>query len=262
VWAASCADGRCYGLAEANRDPQPSVLVALDDAGYRELADIGPWRCGGAEDWRVGDEWRLAWSERGKIGLAAVDLRGGEVRTGTLAVGGDDCVSAAAAVELGGGARGLIVTRDRGMSKPGTCALYVLDEGRGGLVGGDPQALPAMTFPRQAFAPVGDVGWLLAIDYSAASGMIHGPPDADGSYEYHETWDFSGRVGLLERERGGGAWGWLREAPLPHSGDGGDFSGGYRPHLLTGPGSGGVLLVGDGMPSEYVAAVEPCPAGA
>ena len=119
-----------------------------------------------------------------------------------------------------------------------------------------------MTFTSQAFAPVGGGGWLLAIDYRAASGMIHGPPDADGSYEYHEIWDFSGRVGLLELDRGGGSWRWRSEAPLPHSGDSGDFSDGYRPRLLTGPGSGGVLLVGDGMPSEYVAVVEPCPAGA
>ncbi|MEZ4383240.1 MAG: hypothetical protein R3A79_18070 [Nannocystaceae bacterium] len=116
-----------------------------------------------------------------------------------------------------------------------------------------------MSFPSQDFAAVGDAGWLLAVDYSAGSGMIHGPPDADGSYEYHETWELRGRVGVLARTDG--AWGWSSEAPLPHAGDGGDFSRGYRLHLLTGRGSGGVLLVGDGMPSEYVAVVQPCPPG-
>ncbi|MCB9567073.1 MAG: hypothetical protein H6710_07675 [Myxococcales bacterium] len=242
VWAATCAGGRCYGLAEANRDPQPSVIVTMDDAGYRELGELGPWRCPGAETWEVGDTWFLAWADRGRVGLVAVDLPSGAIRRGAIELDGDACPFVQA-VEVAGG-RALVI------DVVGEPRLVEVD---GALRGGPPQPLPAMSFERQAYARVD--AWLLAIDYRAASGMIHDPPGPDGSYEYREVWDFSGRGGLLEAS--GGRWRWRREAALPHSGESGDFGDGYRPLLMTAPGRGGVLLVGDGLPSEFVALIGP-----
>ncbi|MCA9692560.1 MAG: hypothetical protein KC636_23375 [Myxococcales bacterium] len=243
VWAAECAGGRCYGLAEANRAPQPSVIVALDDAGYRELVELGPWPCGGAQTWRDGDAWHVAWSDRGRVGLAVVDLSSGAVQTGALELGGDACVELDAVDTPAG--RGLVT------SVGPRRQLHRIDA----ALGSQPQALPPAEHPQRAYARV--EGWLLAVDYDARSGMIHDPPGPDGSYEYNEIWSLRGLVGLLEPAADG--WRWASKGPLPHDGDDGSLGDGYRPIVMTGPGRGGVLLVGDaGLASEYVAVVDPC----
>lgn len=243
VWTAHCAGGRCYGVATVNDDPQARALVALGDAGARRLDALGRWGCSGLATWLEGQEWMIAWSEPGAIGLAAVHLSTGGHAVGRLPLSGSAC---AEFEHLAVADRhGLVVAEGRRAFVPISPTLAA----------GARELLPRFHHPRQRYIAVGD--GVLVADFDAASGLRHGPPGPDGTREYAEVWSFAGRHQFLRPAPG--EWTAEPDAPLPHDGERGDLGRGYDVHLLARPGHAGVLLAGDGPPSAYLPLRRPCP---
>jgi hypothetical protein len=243
VWTAQCAAGTCYGVATVNADPNTRALVALGDTGPRRLEALGQWGCGSLATWLDGQTKMIAWSEQGKLGFAAVDLATGAHALADLAVPGS-------CPEL----RHLALADRHG--------VLVNDAGRARFIAvgptlatSAPELLPRFDHRQQQFIAAGD-GVLLA-DFDAASGLRHDPPGPDGSYEYNEVWQFSGRHRFLHPAPG--TWTAEPAAPLPHDGEDGQFARGYRVHLLARPGHAGVLLVGDGLRGAWLPLRRPCP---
>lgn len=244
VWTAHCAGGTCFGVATVNADPQTRALVALADAGARRLDALGAWGCSGLVTWLDGQDWLIAWSDRGRIGLAAVHLPTGAHRLGALTTAGDAC------------------SEFEHLALPDRHGLLVKDGARrsfipvsAALTAGAPESLPRFLHRRQHLLAVGD--GVLVADIDASSGMQHGPTDRNGMREYHEVWSFAGQRQFLRPA----AREWTADppAPLPHDGEEGDFARGYDVHLLARPGHAGVLMDGDGLPSLYLPVREPCP---
>ena len=239
LWMARCAAGRCFGLAELNRAPQPNMLVEIDDAGLREIQELGAWDCSGAVEWREGDEWWIARNERGRVALSVLDLSSGRLRQESVEVGGECSEVQPIALPEG---HGLVIH--------GRQLIRIGEAGEGAKLVPLPQKQSTERLV------VGAEGWILATDFDSASWMQHDPPDVNGEYEYTEHFSFKGQAGLLELE--GARWRWKSVADLPHSGEEGDYGNGYRPLVMSAPGQAGVLLVNDMGPSEYIALVEPC----
>lgn len=244
VWTAQCLGGRCFGVATENADPEVRALVEVSDAGARRVGALGRWNCSGAETWRQGESWLVAWSERGAVGVAALDLRSGALVQAQIPASEGTCPSVQALAV--GGRRGVVV----GAAGGGKAFVPVGP----GVALGAAEALPAFTGARQIFAEAGSGA--LVLDFTAAAGMVHGPEDPSGMREYHEVWSFSGRHGLLRR----GARGWelSAEGPLPHDGTRGEFSRGFDVYALTRPGHAGALMVADAGESAYYPLLGPC----
>lgn len=247
VWTARCVGGRCFGVATENADPEVRALVEVSDAGARRVGALGRWECSGVETWESGESWLIAWSERRAVGVAALDLRSGALVQAQIPAGEGPCASVQALAA--GGRRGVVV----GAAGGGKVFVPV---GAGAALG-EAEALPRFTGSRQIFAEAGSGA--LVLDFTAASGMVHGPEDPDGMREYHEVWSFSGRHGLLRRGRRG--WELGAEGPLPHDGAEGTFSRGYEVHALTRPGHAGVLMAADAGASAYYPLLGPCSKG-
>lgn len=241
LWMARCARGRCFGLAELNRAPQPTALVEVADGGLRELEVLGAWGCSGAVDWREGDDWWIARSERGRVALSVLDLQNGEIRRQSIEVGDECSEPQHIALEEGHG----LILNGRQLIRVG--ATF---EG----ANSGPMPVPVPLYAERQV--VRAEGWILVADFESVSWMQHDPPDANGEYEYTQYFSFKGQAGLLERE--GLGWRWKSRQELPHSGEEGSFGDGYRPIVMSAPGQAGVLLTGDMGPSEYISLVEPC----
>jgi hypothetical protein len=245
VWTAQCAAGTCYGVATVNADPQTRALVALGEAGSHRLETLGQWSCGGLATWRDGQHWQIAWSEKGRIGLASVDLVTRAHTLGDLRTAPDACPEV----------RHLALADREG--------LLVADGDRLQFVAIDapltrspPEFLPPFEHRQQQLIASG--GDVLLVDYDASSGLQKDRTQApDGSYEYDEVWQFAGRHRFLRPRPG--QWDADPAAPLPHDGEDGKLGRGYAVHLLARPGHAGVLVVGDGLPSEYLPLRRPCP---
>jgi len=245
VWTAHCEAGRCLGVATPNGDRKSRTLVELGDGGAVRVGQLGRWDCTGVVTWLEGQEWRIAWSERQTIGLAAFDLERNKLRQDTFATADPDCADLAHLALPG--RQGLVVTAAEGRR-----AFVAIGPD---LRPGAPELLPKFEHTRQRFAAVGD--GVLVVDFGAAAGLRHGPEDGDGVREYHDVWQFAGRR-LYARPAPGE---WLAEpaVALPHDGERGDFARGYDVHLLARPGHAGVLLAGDGLPSTWLPLRRPCP---
>jgi len=253
VWAAQCADGRCFGYATINRDPQPNVFVAIDDAGAREIGEHEQPECGGLVDWRDEDEWRIAYNLVGQVGLTGINLKTGALRRSSIPFGAATCTDVKH-IETSTG-HGLIITAGSGTAAGTTTGepRFVTIDAE--LRAGPPQRLPAPVHREQIYVAAGTS--VLTADFESASWRQHDPPGPDGSYEYNEYWSFKGQLGLLSP--GDPQWRVEQRTPLLHDGEDGTMGDGFRPILMSAPGTAGVLLVSDTMePSVYISVVDPC----
>ncbi len=246
LWMASCAGGRCYGLAELNDAPDQNKLVELGPDGLRVLAELGPWTCGGATEWHTDDEWRIARNGPGEVLLDAINLRAGSHRAETLEIGGNTCTSVAhVSTPKGDG----IIEGDGASAR-----FFAIDDQ---LRPGKAQALPTRPHREHEYVRAGDS--VLAVDVEANTWMKHDPPGPDGGYEYNRYWSFAAQGGLLEPAPSGWRWRDSSPSPLPHDGEDGELHDGYRPIVMSAPGQAAVLVIG-GMsePSDLVTYMGPC----
>ncbi len=246
VWMASCASGRCYGLAELNDAPDQNKLVELGPDGLRVLAELGPWTCGGATEWHTAEEWRIARNGPGKVLLNAINLRTGAHRAETLELGGNTCTSVAHVSTPQGD--GLI-------EGDGANARFFPIDGQ--LRPGKAQSLPTRPHREHEYVRAGDS--VLAVDVEANTWMKHDSPGPDGEYEYNRYWSFAGQGGLLDPAPSGWRWRDSNPSALPHDGEDGELHDGYRPIVMSAPGQAAVLVIG-GMsePSDLVTYFGPC----
>ena len=245
VWIAHCDRGRCQGYATDNATDH-AVIAGFDDAGHRILHDLGTQTCAGVTAWQQGRQWLLAWSEQGAFGVASVDLDTRDVRTARVSVpdSANQCTSLDPLTVAGH--HGLLV---------GSGTQRSFFESLGDRSFGPPEPLPPLEHTQLALASFGD-GVLLA-QYAARTGMVHGPEE-NGIREYHHVWSFTGRHDLLRRDAG--AWQLEAGGPLPHDGEHGEHSDGYRVHLLTRPDHAGVLVSGGrSLASAYLPLRSACP---
>ncbi|MBZ5710468.1 hypothetical protein [Nannocystis pusilla] len=245
VWAAHCDAGRCLGVATPNGDRKSRTLVELGESGAVRLGDLGRWDCSGLVTWLEGQEWRIAWSERKTIGLAAFDLEAGKLRQDSFPTADPDCADLAHLALPD--RHGLVVT-----AADARRAFVPIGPD---LRPGAPELLPKFEHARQRFLALGD--GVLLVDFAASAGLRHGPEDADGVREYHDVWQFAGRRQYARPAPG--EWKAEPAVALPHDGERGEIARGYDVHLLARPGHAGVLLAGDGLPSTWLPLRRPCP---
>lgn len=250
VWTASCAGGRCFGLANVNDDPDATKLVELEEKGLRTVADLGAWSCSGAAQWHTGEEWRIARNGRGQVHLDAINLASGAHRQGVIRVGGDACTSIDHVSVPDGD--GLIVEEAAG------ARFFPIGDL---LRPGEARPLPARPHREHHYVRAGDS--VLVADVDAASWMQHGPPGPDGGYEYDQLWSFAGQAGLLDPSARPWTWRASGPSPLPHDGEDGTMGDGYRTIVMSAPGQAAVLIVGGvAEPSDAVMLLGPCERGA
>lgn len=246
VWTAHCAAAVCYGVATVNADPPTRALVALDETRSRRLAALGQWGCGGLATWRDGQHWLIAWSEEGRIGLAAVDLVGGAPTLGEIRTAPGTCTDV----------RHLALPDRHGLLTKDGDRLRFTPVSAAPLRSDPPELLPVLAHDQHQLIAAGD--GVLVVDYDASSGLQKDrAPAPDGKVEYDHVWRFAGRHLFLRPAPG--QWAADPAAPLPHDGEDGRHGRGYTVHLLARPGHAGVLLAGDGLPSEYLPLRRPCP---
>lgn len=99
----------------------------------------------------------------------------------------------------------------------------------------------------------------IEIAFTASSGMMHSPTDAEGRRRYFEHHQFvGGEVALWQREDGA----WHRRDPrtLPVSDVEGTMSHGYAPHVLRNGAHAAVALLSEGSDAGWIAPYRvPCP---
>jgi hypothetical protein len=228
TWTARCANGRCYGWADRNGGGRE--LLALADAGPRTLAILGADGCTGAQTWDDGGRWIVAWSERAGVGFAAIDLAGGPVQRGSVAVPGSQCPGLEHLVV--GGRHGLVV------GEPAAQKFVAVGPD---LRPGPLEPLPTTDHQRRALAGV-EAG-VLAVETSLTKQRVDNGVDPGGKHEWQDEATFRGRHGLLVPDRDG--WRWQDGGPLPHDGEVTTFGDGHDLVFLSRPGHAGVLMLAD-----------------
>ncbi|MCB9568359.1 MAG: hypothetical protein H6710_14305 [Myxococcales bacterium] len=244
AWDLICRGGRCFGLASPNSDPSARSLIEVRAEGVVVLQELGQWNCGGATSWERDGRWLLAWSEEAGLGLASLDLASAAVRVDALKEGGQ-CPGPRHLRHRGDDLLVISSGQDRLLTRTITPTLEV----------GETRPILGLSGREQVIAAVDD--GLVVADFSSGRGMIHSPTDSRGIRRYYHVWDFDGRAGLLRASDAG----WTLEdvIALPESGSEGDFSTGYRVHLLTRPGRAAALVIGDGsLGSFFLPLRQPC----
>ncbi len=240
VWLARCAGGRCYGWATPNDDEAARVLLVIDDAGSRVLAQLGPSECSGAAQWDEGGRWVLVWSERAGVGLAAIDLASGALTRGEIA--GVACPELEALVVEG---RAGLLLREG-------------EDGRFVAVAGDLRAGASVTVPAMEHSQqvsVSTTDGVLVADYEIEAVRRDSGIDPGGRHEWWDESTLHGRHGLLVRD--GAAWRWQDGGALPQDGETTAHGDARDVQFLTRPGHAGVLVSGDR--GSYRPLRGPCP---
>lgn len=242
VWAATCDTGQCFGLASANpgtgRTDDRLILVRFADGTTATMASWSD-RCVGWSQLRVGRQWLWAWSRRDSVDVHVLDVDTGRLRSLEPVPASQICsdVTLLRMSQAGAEHVGLLIGQTKQLLRPMTRA----DDGAWTV--GAPHSWPKNNEDRRQVAVMAD--GVLIVDASSRSGMEHGPPDANGIRWYHDTYSYSASAAFVRWRAG--AWSESDRRPLPHSGEEGQFSSGYRTHVLTRPGYAMALVLGDGF---------------
>lgn len=243
AWSGACRHKRCVAAASAEGLAVPVELIGLSDGGYQKLGRFDD-ACGWS-DWVQGDRWIVALSTKAGIDLWGIDLASWKVSKRRISL--DAECPKVEHIELGG-RPGLLYEPQKGRSRfaPVTAALRL----------GAPETLPSSSFQERKVAPLPDAA--LWVEQTVGHGMMHSPTDRE-IRRYYQVWSFDGRATLLHREPRAG-WAAEKFESLPHSGEEGKFSGGFRAHPLVRPGFAAVFI--DQRPagkSELLLVGRPCP---
>lgn len=244
AWSGACRARRCVAAASREGLAVPIELYGIEDSGSKLLGALDE-SCAGWADWVEGARWIIARPSKAGLELIAIDLGSWRVTRKRVPSLGD-CPSVRQA-ELGG-RTGVLVGQGQGGS-----TFYPISAE---LAVGEPESLPMPTYGEQTLVPMPDGA--LVVEQRIGHGMMHSPTDSHGVRRYFRVWSFDGRAVLL-RPKPPAAWRPETYARLPHSGEEGEFSDGFRARPLVRPGFAAVLV--DDMPggnSELVHVGRPC----
>lgn len=243
AWSGACRSRRCVAVASGEGLSAPFDILGIQDSGSERLGTLDA-ACMGWADWVDGERYVVARPVKAGLQLFSVELGSWQIATKRVPLA-LECPWVRQ-VRLGGRAGVLFGAREAELAfLPVSSRLEV----------GESQPLPKATYGEQAVVPLPDGA--LVVEQKIGHGMVHSPTDSRGVRRYHRVWSFDGRAALLRS----GARGWRAEAyaTLPHSGEEGDHSDGFRARPLVRPGFAAVLV--DDRPSgesRLLAIGRPC----
>lgn len=243
AWDGACLGGSCVVTASGEGTAASIDLMLVAASGARKLKELEP-SCSGWASFAEGGHLILVRPTRGGVELSSAELASGKTRSVSLALAGAECPTPRAARVAG--RRGVVVGE-------GAKAAFMTVSGS--LAVGAPEPLPEAVHGQRELVGLPDGA--LVVEQTASTGMRHSPTDARGVRRYYHTFSFDGRAALLRKA--GGGWSLDGVVVLPHDGERGAHSRGYRAHGLVRPGYAGVLV--DDRPegkSEWLLVGRPC----
>jgi hypothetical protein len=245
AWSGVCRRGTCLAVASGEGVAAPFEVLKIGDAGFERLGQLDR-NCGGFVQWVDGERWIIARPLKAGIELVAVDFGSPRLVRKRVSLTAE-CPEIRHAVFAG--RSGVVLrTADRG-------SVFVPLSSQ--LAAGAPEALPRSDSSERSFAPL--LHGALMVEQTIGGGMRHSPTDSRGIRRYYRTWSFDGRAELLRAGAGARSWKSAGSIGLPHSGEDGEFSYGFRAHPLVRPGFAAVFV--DDRPggeSEVLVVGRPC----
>lgn len=248
AWRAACVGGRCVAVASPDDRFDAMELTVFDDRGSRVLARLDG-DCSGWGSWQAGDRWVVVRPTASGLELFSIEISTGRMSKKSVPTG-LRCASVWEG-ELEG-RTGVFV--QSGAATAGQTPSFLPIDAQ--LATGDPEPFPlSVSYYRP---PLDLPDGTLVLDEHSGGGMRHSPTDSRGVRRYFRTWSYSGRAVFVQRAARG-AWRESHEKALPHSGEHGEHSGGYRATALTRPGWARVLVTGDaGLSGSMITVRKPC----